>query len=351
MNNRIYIQGMGMVSPQKSWEELGAAYESSYLPCLEPAYSEWLEPQQMRRMSRIMKMGVTSAKMALKDASLERPDAIITGTGYGCLEDTATFLTKITTHKEEALNPTPFMQSTHNTIGSQIALILQCRGYNQTYTHQAFSFEHALQDALMLLAENPEQTILVGGVDEFTEVSHTIQSRFGKYRKDPVNNLSLLSTPSKGTLAGEGAACFILSGKQPSGAAVAVQGVQTFYRAEEWVSGIEAFLRQHELTPDDVDMLLAGTSGDAAVDHRFDPIISSLFKKTSVGVFKHLCGEYCVASSFALWLGAMILIKGEVPPVVLQRDMKRAVRSLLISNAYFQDHHTLILLKACHDTK
>jgi 3-oxoacyl-(acyl-carrier-protein) synthase len=93
-------------------------------------------------MSKILKMGVASGTLALREAGITAPDGIITGTGYGCLEDTGTFLTKMIEGRETALNPTPFIQSTHNTIGSQIALLLQCQGYNQTYTQRAFSFEN-----------------------------------------------------------------------------------------------------------------------------------------------------------------------------------------------------------------
>ena len=62
---------------------------------------------------------------------------------------------KMVDSNESALNPTPFIQSTHNTIGSQIALLLQCQGYNQTYTQRAFSFENVLLDAILELKENP----------------------------------------------------------------------------------------------------------------------------------------------------------------------------------------------------
>ena len=141
-------------------------------------------------MSRIIKMGVAAGSMALKQAGLSVPNGIITGTAYGCLDDTGIFLNKMIDNKEYALNPTPFIQSTHNTIGSQIALLLQCQGYNQTYTQGAFSFESALLDALLELTDSPSQSLLVGGVDEITAVSHALQKRFGIFRNGG-NNLNL----------------------------------------------------------------------------------------------------------------------------------------------------------------
>lgn len=355
---KAFINGMGIISPQQTWGEesfLNAVqdYKSNALTCIEPDYTQWISQQQLRRMSRIIKMGTASAKMALAQASLEKPDGIITGTGFGCLEDTETFLSKITDLHEEALNPTPFMQSTHNTIGSQIALQVQCRGYNQTYTQSAFSLEQSLLDALMVLTENPNQNILTGGVDELTSTSHSIQSRFGKYREDVESTLALLEKPAKGTIAGEGASYFILSGKSTSSSLASVAGVDMYYQLDEaeLTERIMFFLKENNLSPDDIDLLLVGKSGDDKNDRHFDYIISSHFAKSSIGAYKHLCGEYAVSSAFAMGLGAAILDKGNIPDGVLLKDEKRFPEKVLIFNSYFQDHHSLILLESCRATK
>ena len=154
---------MGNISPQKTWDDetlltKPLVYQGNRLATYEPDYTKYIEPKQLRRMSRIIKMGVTAGSMALKNAGLPIPDGIITGTAYGCLDDTGIFLKKMIENKEHALNPTPFIQSTHNTIGSQIALLLQCQGYNQTYTQGAFSFENSFSGCSFGVQEliNPE---------------------------------------------------------------------------------------------------------------------------------------------------------------------------------------------------
>jgi 3-oxoacyl-[acyl-carrier-protein] synthase II len=353
---KAYINGMGIISPQKTWNneaflETPVDYDSNHLTCIEPDYTLWSTPQQLRRMSRILKMGTGAAMIAMRDAKLERPDAIITGTGYGCLEDTATFLTKITELKEEALNPTPFMQSTHNTIGSQIGLLLQCRGYNQTYTHGAFSFEQSLLDTLLHLAEDPQRNFLTGGVDEWTFTSYTIQSRFNKYRNDNIGTLSLLQHARKGTVAGEGAAYFVLSGESNINTKASVEAVHTFYQPHppESTRSIHGFLQQNGLGADEIDLLVVGKSGDETSDRPFDKIISE-FNNSSIGVFKHLCGEYCCASTFAMWMSTMILSGRQVPPSCLLVPSNRTIKTVLIYNIYAQHYHTLLLLKSCRDT-
>ena len=67
-------------------------YAGSKLECVQPDYSQFVDVRQLRRMSRVIKMGVASGTLALREAGITAPDGIITGTGFGCLEDTGIFL-------------------------------------------------------------------------------------------------------------------------------------------------------------------------------------------------------------------------------------------------------------------
>ena len=347
----VFITGLGNISPQK-WE--GAAllsdpqnYEGERLFCVEPDYSQYIDVRQLRRMSRILKMGVSAGSMALREAGLAVPDGIITGTGYGCLEDTGSFLSKMISNKEIALNPTPFIQSTHNTIGSQIALLLTCQGYNQTYTQRAFSFENAILDALLELRERPDQSLMVGGVDEITDTSHAILRRFGIFRSASTQSLSLFDSEADGTINGEGATYCILSGQQNQSANVCVDSVATFYQPniQTVTDGIGQFLKTAGLSLDDMDMVLLGKSGDRRLDKSCEFISSKLFKSNSIGRFKHLSGEYPTATAFAVYLAARIIKEQMIPKVVMERDLGRRPDNILIYNIYFGSYHSLILLR------
>ncbi len=345
----VYIQGTAAISPQPTWAAESLVepvfYQGNRLRCIEPDYATWMDLKQLRRMSRIMKIGAATAMLALKNATVTQPDAIITGTGWGCLDDTGIFLDRIVNNQEEALNPTPFIQSTHNTIGSHLAFLLQCQGYNQTYSHGAFSFESALLDSMLQLAEFPQQNILVGGADEITDVSHAIQSRFGVFKKENNNSLNVIRSGTKGTLHGEGSAWFVLS-NEPNKENIKIEGVKTIYHSKNSIEeNITAFLSVHGLDNENVDFVLLGKSGDSRLDGQMENRLATLLKTSSTGVFKHLCGEYPVASSFALWLAYTILSSGKVAPTVFENDRKRKIKTVLIYNQYFEDHHSLILLK------
>ncbi len=90
-------------------------------------------------MSRVLKMGLVAALQCLRNGSVSTPGAMITGTGKGSLQDTERFLKNITEYAETALNPTPFIQSTYNSVNGLIALQQKYMQYNNTFVHRGFS--------------------------------------------------------------------------------------------------------------------------------------------------------------------------------------------------------------------
>ena len=131
-----------------------------------PLLKEYLSPMETRRMGKMMKACLLSAFTAMKEAGIDRPDAIIAATSKGMLETSTLFLEDIVANHEELLKPTLFMQSTHNTIASAIAIRTGCHGYNITYSHGDESAFWAIRDAKMQLRKGEARTVLVCVFDE-----------------------------------------------------------------------------------------------------------------------------------------------------------------------------------------
>ncbi len=129
-----------------------------------------------RRMSKIVKMGVATGLHCLAQAQISVPDSIITATAYGCLTDSEKFLLSALQTNEQVLPPTPFIQSTFNTIGSHIAILTGCHGYNMTFVDRERSFTDALIDAALEIADG-KHTVLLGYADELTPTLHNILQR------------------------------------------------------------------------------------------------------------------------------------------------------------------------------
>jgi 3-oxoacyl-(acyl-carrier-protein) synthase len=351
---KAYINGIGAVSPQNTLSEDHflddvQAVEAHLLQVLKPDYKQFVSPKVLRRMSKIVRMSVAAAQTAMTEAGIEQPDAILTGTGMGCQADTEKFLNSVIDNNEELLNPTAFIQSTHNTMGAQIALMLQNHNYNLTYVNRGFSFESALLDSLLLLAENKAKNVLLGGIDEITEESWLISTKTGVYKKEPLNNLKLLDDKQEGALAGEGASFFMLSNEKTDTSCARITAPETFYKPEN-ISVIKekitGFLNARELAPENIDLILYGYSGDKKAGHIYEQMEHDLFRQNAGAYFKHLSGEYDTAVAFAVWLGTKILKTGTVPEVIRRKNNSgSAVRNILIYNISHNMYHSLILLE------
>ncbi len=158
------------------------------------AISQYVKPLEARRMGKIMKSSLLASLQALQQAGITVPDAVITGTAYGCLENSEKLLRQMTDEGEAMLKPTLFMQSTHNTIGSNIAMRLGCHGYNVTYTQGADSLQWAIRDARMLLKSGQCKTVLVGCHDETTPLFASLLQNHGGESQPPVKSIAIVLT-------------------------------------------------------------------------------------------------------------------------------------------------------------
>jgi len=349
---KAFIRGTGVISPQHTFLESNfpetlIETNTNLFRCIEPSYSEYLNPIMARRMSRVIKMGIASALRCMKDANLEMPDAIVAGTALGCLGDTEKFLKAIIADDEQFLTPTSFVQSIQNSVSAQIALHLSCTGHNFTFAHKGFSFESAVLDALMLIDEKEVETVLVGGIDEMTDHNYFFYKKLGRWKTEQINSNSLYTSTTKGSIGGEGASFFVLSKKQTPGDYAELKGVKTIYNPAnpgQIQNKLAELFAENNIKSSDIDLVLYGLNGDVRTDHWFTSVMENYLKNIPDGVFKHLCGEYQTASAFAVGLAARILKSGVVPDSILYGKLKpETVRNILIYNSYGNNHSLFLL--------
>lgn len=342
-----FIRGTGLISPQPVYAD--EFYSGNYVApadsrfaCIEPDYASFIDAKSIRRMSRIIRMGLTSAMLSVKQAEIQKPDAIIVGTALGCLEDTVSFLGKMVLNKEELLNPTAFIHSTHNTIASQIALHFGCTGYNSTYVHRNLSFESALTDAMLLLSDKVAENVLIGGLDELTHESLIILQRLGYYGHP---DAAAGNRNITGNEAGEGASFFTISNEPGKERTIGIKDLETCSFLDEAGvrSAMEAFLRRNGR--DGVDMVLSGRMGKEAETESLGKFYAGISDADFVYPFKKLCGEYASASAFAVYIAYRILTENALPSVMKDSSGQSGpFRSILLHNNYKNVHHSFILL-------
>lgn len=153
---------------------------------------KYVKPLEARRMGKLMKSSLLSSLEALQHAGITCPDAIITGTTYGCLENSERLLEQMKTEGEDMLKPTYFMQSTHNTISSNIAIKTHCHGYNVTYTQGEKSLSWAILDAEMLLASGKVKNVLVGWHDESAPFFNRLLEQSGEQPMPSIRSTAMV---------------------------------------------------------------------------------------------------------------------------------------------------------------
>ena len=184
-SSRIYIRSVAQISIQQplseEWMQDPISYDTPFAQAIDPDFREFMTPLQSRRMGKVLKRALVTALHTLKESGTDQLDAIIMGTGLGCLENTERFLDQMCREGESLLKPTYFMQSTHNTISSMLGIQLGCHGYNTTYSHQELSFDSALLDAVTQMRMGMIKNALVCGNDELTPAACAVVQKAGLF--------------------------------------------------------------------------------------------------------------------------------------------------------------------------
>ncbi len=353
MRQRMYLKAATAISPQhtfyrESFLQPVVHYEQGILRVIDPDYRPYINPVAIRRMSRLMKMAISAAMQSLKDAVVDTPDAIITGTSRGSMTDMEVFMKDMIRLNEGAMNPTIFIQSTYNSPNGWIAQLAGSTSYNQTYVHRGCSLELALLDAQLLFAETQHtKNVLVGSYDEVTDEYVIIKGKLDYWKKDvPDSNDLYLHTDTPGTIAGEGAAFFTLS-NEPGNACTAIEDIRLIQQAtpDNIREAAETLLEEHNLSPEDIDLMLSGRNGDSRHDKLYAPVTTWLQRPAAV--FKHLCGEYDTATGFGLWLADYVLHQNVVPEILYPQatDAIADPKTVLFINHYITGSAVVMLLR------
>jgi 3-oxoacyl-[acyl-carrier-protein] synthase II len=349
----LYINGISSVSIQQPLTVEGifspVSYNEVHVRCMEPVFKDFLDPMAARRMSKIIKRAIVSAKTALKESNIEKPDAIITGTGLGCVEDTEKFLEAMIKNDEQFIQPTYFIQSTHNTISSQIAINMHCNGYNNTYIHRGVSFENALMDAFLLFNKNEISTALVAGNDEMTPAYFILLKRLGYWKENVEDTINITrNSATGGSFSGEGSISFVLSNAKSNTSYAKLIGFDLFYKPQNISEKIKSFLAENDSEIDDIDLVITGINGDMTNDQVYSVITQELFDRKQIGCFKNICGEFYTASAYGLMVAAACLKNRTIPAhITLNNTERKDPYKILIYNHFQNKDHSLTLLSRC----
>lgn len=349
---KCFINGIGCVSAQKTFEEdfLSSPIDysgQSVINVQKPDYKAFIPRAMIRRMGSAVKNGMVASQLAMNDAGVDELQGIITGTGLGCTQDSEKFLNRMVENDEQYLTPTSFIQSTHNTVGGQIALHLKCMAYNVTYVNAGSSFPSALLDGLIKI-QTGNDNILVGGIDELSAYTTKIYQAILHYKNPEDISDDVLKNRSKGSVPGEGASFFVLNRQSHSNTYAELVDVNysNLLINDDLERFINKFLTRNNLSFDAIDAVILGNNGDVDFDTYYDEA-EMLFSNSEKLFYKHLFGEFMASPSVAVWLAAKILKKQYIPKVLKRENSERTkpLKNVLIYTQYRGKDHSLMLLK------
>lgn len=341
MKRLLYIWSSSAISALNSFDN-NSFLDEVHAPLGEighaslPDYNRYLQVPGLRRMSKVVRMGVCSALHTLRQAHLESPDRIIVGTGVGCIEDTEKFISTIYHNNENLGSPNQFIQSTHNNVASQIALLLGCDSYNFTYAHRGFSFESTLFDAFLEVERSTQPLhLLVGGVDEITDIYMDVWRMLERARKMKYVEMDGVDVPVMNRF-GEGA-CFFLLSDEKRDARVAIRDVDMIYKptsADEVKWKMQEFISRQQLTMEDIDLLVVGYPGGTDPAGIWKDIVGTYVDSIPIVRYKEGCGEYKTSSSYGLWLTYEMLLKQKIKSDWTQNTLphKKLTNALILSD-------------------
>lgn len=292
---------------------------------IQPIYKQWIKPMQLRRMSKIVRMGLGCTKSIIEQTKTEDFDSIIIGTGLGCIKDTVKFIDTINSVSTSSIPPTAFIQSTHNTIAGQIALLLGNNNYNMTYVQNGVSFEQSLIDGHLKILEG-QNNVLVGGLDEMTPY---------------VEELTMLANIENPKQFTEGSAFFNLTNNEGGNnyATLCKSMTYTTHLNFDLNQIISSFLASEQINLDDIDIVFE-SSPKFKSDHQH-----AINLKDKTINFEDYCGKYFTSSAFAFYI-ACAMFKEETETICSTFSIQiKEYNFALIVNNYIDKVIGLTLLK------
>ena len=305
----VYIKAASHISAQEPFSTLESfsplPQDGAMVPCKDPDFRPFIPPMVSRRMNSIVKRSIAVSKHVLDKAGIQCPDAIISGTGIGCVGDTEVFLNQMLDNGENMLNPSKFICSTPNTIGSQIAIYLGSRGFNSTHVNDMFAFEGALLESLMLLQKGSVENVLLCATDQMTDGLYGLLNREALW---------------KGITVSEAAVGFVLS-SSPGG--VSVEDVRLTRSNPAWE--IDRMLRDNNLSWDDIDTVMT-----SAIPGEETDLFAFIPENKPRSTYKQYCGQFLSAPAFGFFVCSELLRTSDSPKRILLAGESRGSYSFTL---------------------
>ena len=335
--------------------------------------AHYLGDKGLRNFDRMTCMLIIAAKHALEDAGIKRDGefllhsrervGICAATAYGSLDSITEINRVAELEHPRYLNPSRFPNTVINSAAGYVSIWEGLEGPNVTIVDGNCGSADAVLAAETHIASGRADALLVGGAEVLSEPLYLAFRKLGVVAEGDSSSLPGDVT-SRGTHLGEGAALVVLEASKAAhrrGARVfgELVGYGTAFEApaseaqlvhcsERTVErAVRAALRDAQLTPEDIDLVLSAESGVSRMDLIEEEGLSRVLgSEVPTIATKALWGETFGAAS-AMSLAASLGWLAELPARPLLRgQVTRPVRTALVmSMGYYGNVSALIVSK------
>lgn len=347
MITQLYINSSAIVAPCIAINTVSPKFElaspfNGTMRIKEKDFSKHIPLNTSRRISSLGQWSLYAALSAVCENSNINPDCIITATGMGCVNETDNFLSQLINPENEIYSPTPFIQSTHNSIGGLIAMSLKNNQYNITFSNRNASFENALIDANICNS----QEILIGAFEEISPFSQQAIELHYPINKNINDLFTLYDKEQNGMLIGEGSVFYCMSNICSDNSTSLIDDISIIDSNDDKIildKDIEICLKKLNKNHN-YDAIIMGCNGINLYDKWYHYIAKRHFPKVPILKYKHIVGESYTASAMALWFANQLFSNLDLIDYLLPDKPIHDLKEILIYN-YFNNTHCFISLK------
>jgi 3-oxoacyl-[acyl-carrier-protein] synthase II len=363
----VVVTGMGIISPigvgrELFWKALCDGQSGIHRRCGAtdvPTLSapmadydarEYVASTHLRRMDKVSRAIVSTARLALADARLDSSTVeptrlgIVVGSALANISESVQYLRRLFTKGPALASPMTFPNLVLNAPASYAAMELACTGANLTVSQGEVSGEQALAVGADLIRAGRADVVLAGGADELDDA---VTSAYRCYRalssqRGGIEWCSPYDVDRNGLVLGEGAAMLVLE----ASAHARRRGARVFAEIEDYVAfGVPAplydwpaqapaalsWLRRLLVpkgadnaavtlpTAFGVDLVCGSANSTRRLDACMLDVLDRVFGETAAGMtvtsIKGATGEFGAAGVLAAAAVCLALHTARIPPL------------------------------------